>query len=113
MFSENVSEEAQFRHEQANYFCHEVLNQLRVFEYLGNIYDIRYNQFKPGLILRFLFQRDTAPAYCGLRGIYRKAGIMSYFDWRLFKNTIHINLKKEYINKIEELETVLRMKGIY
>ena len=113
MFSENISEKAQFRHEQANHFCFEVLCQLRVAEYLADTYDVVYNQFKPGLILKFLYEEDTAPDYCGLREVYRKASIISYFDWKLFKKTIHINLKKKYINKIEKLETILKMKGIY
>ena len=113
MFSENVSEETRFRHEQANHFCYEVLNQLGVAEYLVNADDIAYNQFKPGLILRFLYEEDIASDYCGLKEAYKNAGLTSYFDLKLFKKTIHINLKKEYINKIEELEMVLKMKGIY
>ena len=112
MFSENVLEEAQFRHEQANHFCHEVLNRLRVFEYLGDIYYIKYNQFKPGLILKFLYEEDTAPDYCGLRETYRKVGFMLYFDWKLFKKTIHINLKKEYINEIDKLKALFKIQGI-
>lgn len=100
-------------HAIANHVCREVLYQLRVAEYLADTCDIAYNQFKPGLILKFLYEEDTAPDYYGLREVYRKAGIMLYFDWKLFKKTIHINLKKEYIDKIEELETVLKIQGIY
>lgn len=106
------SEEAKFKHVTANHFCHKVLYQLRVAEYLADTYDIAYNQFKPGLILKFLYEEDTAPDYRGLRETYRRAGFILYFDWKLFKKTIHINLKKEYINEIEKLETVLKMRGI-
>lgn len=106
------SEEAKFKHAIANRLCKDVLYQLRIAEYLADTYDVAYNQFKPGLILKFLYEEDTAPDYCGLREVYRKAGIISYFDLKLFKKIIHINLKKKYINKIEELETIFKMKGI-
>lgn len=107
------SEEEKFKHAIANHLCHEVLYQLRVAEYLADTYDIVYNQFKPGLILKFIYKEDTAPDYRGLREAYRKAGIIEYFDLKLFTKTIHIYLKKEYVNKLEELMVIFKMQGIY
>ena len=54
MFSEKVSEEVCFKHEQANYFCLAVLEQVHVTPYiLNNIIDIDYNNNIPGLIIVF------------------------------------------------------------
>ena len=87
------SEEAKFKHAIANRLCKDVLYQLRVAEYLADTYDVAYNQFKPGLILKFLYEEDTAPDYCGLQEVYKKAGLMSYFDCKLFN--VHVYMVKE------------------
>lgn len=113
MFSENISEKAQLRHEQASYFCYEVLQQLHTAEYLADLQYIDYNQLKPGIILRFIYEQDVTYDYNKLKEIYQKVGIISYFDWKLFNKTIHINLKKEYIDKLDELMIVFKIQGVY
>jgi hypothetical protein len=113
MFSEKVSEEICFKHEQANHFCLAVLEQIHLTPYiLNNIINIDYNNNIPGLII--IFKEEIIDSmYYEIRKLYRDKNLINYFNWKRFNKSIHINLKKEYINKLEELETLFRIQHIF
>lgn len=113
MFSEKVSEEICFKHEQANEFCLAVLEQVHLTPYiLNNIINIDYNNNIPGLII--IFKEEIMDSmYYEIRKLYRDKNLINYFNWKRFNKSIHINLKKEYINKLEELETLFRIQHIF
>jgi len=113
MFSEKVSEEICFKHEQANHFCLAVLEQVHLTPYiLNNIINIDYNNNIPGLII--VFKEEIIDfIYYEIRKLYRDKNLINYFNWKRFNKSIHIDLKKEYINKLEELETLFKMQNIF
>lgn len=113
MFSEKVSEEICFKHEQANEFCLTILEQVHLTPpILINIINIDYNNNIPGLII--IFKEEIIDSmYYEIRKLYRDKNLIDYFDWKRFNKSIHINLKKEYINKLEELETLFRIQHIF
>ena len=113
MFSEKVSEEICFKHEQANEFCLAVLEQVRLTPYiLNNIINIDYNNNIPGLII--IFKEEIIDSiYYEIRKLYRDKNLINYFNWKRFNKSIHIDLKKEYTNKLEELETLFKMQNVF
>lgn len=113
MFSEKVLEEICFKHEQANDFCLAVLEQVHLTPYiLNNIINIDYNNNIPGLII--IFKEEIIDStYCEIRKLYKNKNLIDYFNWKKFNKSIHIDLKKEYMNKIEELETLFKMQNIF
>ena len=48
-----------------------------------------------------------------IRKLYRDKNLIDYFNWKRFNKSIHIDLKKEYINKLEELETLFKIQNIF
>ena len=112
MFSEKVSEEICFKHEQANHFCLAILEQVHLTPcILNNVINIDYNNNIPGLII--VFREEVINSiYYEIRKLYRDKNLINYFNWKRFNKSIHIDLKKEYTNKLEELETLLRIRGI-
>lgn len=113
MFSKKVSEEICFKHEQANEFCLAVLEQVHLTPHiLNNITNIDYNNNIPGLII--IFKEEIMDStYYEIRKLYKDKNLINYFNWKRFNKSIHIDFKKEYINKIEELETLFKMQNIF
>ena len=114
MFSEKVSEEICFKHEQANEFCLAVLEQVHLTpSILNNIINVTYNNNIPGLIIFFREEIIIDSIYYEIRKLYKDKNLINYFNWKRFNKSIHIDLKKEYINKLEELETLFKMQNIF
>ena len=107
MISSNIAEELQWRHEQANHFC---FNLLRKFIHLASFDDVEYNNFVPGIIVKC---DNTGFNYIDVvDDILMRHNINLYFNTKEYKYSIQINLKKEYVDKIEELETLFKIRNI-
>jgi len=107
MISSNIAEELQWQHEQANHFC---FNLLSKFIMWSSFEDIEYNNFVPGIIVKC---NNTSFNYMRMiEKILKNYTIDIYFDIKEYQYSIQINLKKEYVNQIQELETLFKIQGI-
>jgi len=99
------------QHEKANGFCLAILKECTLLDELGKV---RYDCKKPGIIFY------TATSGYSNNTLYRhiKFGlggknVLDYFDIKLYKTSIHVNLKKEYINHIDDLEILLELQNFW
>jgi len=107
MISWNVSEDLQWKHELANHFC---LRFLSKFINWASFDDVKYNNLVPGVII---ICDNTGFNYIDVvNNTLKHYNINSYFNVKEYKYSIQINLKKEYINKIDELKTLLKIRNI-
>ena len=109
MIAIGISEEARFRHEKANHFCLEVLKNCLILDRFNLV---EYNNKEPGVIL---YTEDWASGshYAEIRKNFRNKNVDSYLDIKRYKSSIHVLLKKEYIDQIEDLETMLKLQDFW
>ena len=109
MIAIGISEEACLRHEKANHFCLEVLENCLVLDRFNLV---EYNNKEPGVIL---YTEDWASGshYAEIRKSFRNKNVDSYFNVKRYKSSIHVLLKKEYIDQIEDLETMLKLQDFW
>lgn len=98
-----------FKHFTINIFCYEVFrNSVNPYFFKS----VGLNKVTSGLILKCFCFDDINKIYYDLRKIYRDKGLIEYFNWKKYKYTIQLNIKKQYIDKIKELKIILRIQKI-
>ena len=109
MIAIGISEKACLRHEKANQFCLGVLKNCLVFDEFNLV---EYNNKEPGVIF---YTEDWASGshYAEIRKSFRNKNVDSYFNIKRYKSSIHVLLKKEYIDQIEDLETILKLQDFW
>ena len=109
MIAIGISEEACLRHEKANHFCLEVLENCLELDRFNLV---EYNNKEPGVIF---YTEDWACGshYAEIRKSFRDRNVDSYFDIKRYKSSIHVLLKKEYIDQIEDLDTMLKLQDFW
>lgn len=50
--------------------------------------------------------------YYEVRKIFRDTDVIKYFDFKKDTESIYVCVKSEYLDKVDELGTILKMKGI-
>ena len=105
----SISEKARFRRKKANYFCLEVLKNCLTLDRFNLV---EYNNKEPGVIF---YTEDWASGshYAKIRKSFRSKNIDSYFNIKRYKSSIHILLKKEYLDQIEDLEIILKLQDFW
>lgn len=108
MISANISEEKRWIHEQANHACYDIISHCIN---LVGFTDFCYNNKVPGIILKCnnLDFNYTGYVTLGLT----QAKVIDFFIIKEYNSSIQINLKKEYIKNIADLDTLLKLKGFY
>ena len=99
------------QHEKANGLCLAILKECTFLDELGKV---KYNCKKPGIILHTAtsdWSNDIL--YRHIRLGLRDKNVLDYFDTEFYKTSIHINLKKEYVNHIDDLETLLELQNFW
>ena len=109
MIAIGISEEARFRHEKANHFCLEVLKNCLTLDRFNLV---EYNNKEPGVIF-YTEDWTSGSHYAEIRKSFRNKNIDNYFDIKRYKSSIHVLLKKEYIDQIEDLETMLKLQDFW
>ena len=87
--------------------CQEIIE--KCFSFVGFI-DVKFNYKTPGLIFKCNTCDFNYTTYIMFRLTERK--VMHIFDVKEYNSSVHVNLKKEYINKAKDLETLLKIQGI-
>lgn len=87
--------------------CQEIIGKR--FSFVG-FTDVKFNYKTPGLIFKCNTCDFNYTTYIISR--LTESNIIHIFDVKEYNSSVHILLKKEYINKAEDLETLLKLKGI-
>lgn len=87
--------------------CQEIIENC--FSFVG-FADVEFNYKTPGLI----FKCNTCDFNYTTYIIFRltERNVIHIFDVKEYNSSVHVLLKKEYINKAEDLKTLLKIKGI-
>jgi len=106
-----MKEETKFKHEQ---LCDLCLNTMRQHTPGFPLTNIEYNNKQPGIIIQVHIKQPVFKKnYFNAFDIFLKQNALDmYFDVIKYNSSIHVNLKKEYYNKHEQLEVLFRMQGI-
>lgn len=106
MISEFTSDEKKLRHEKANAFCLCVLEKIID----SKMYMMDFNNKVPGVIYYYVGHIDKK-AINTMKHILEAHHVSQYFNVLGFRKSMQVNLKKEYIDQIDELEVMLKLMG--
>ena len=80
---------------------------IRVLSYIGFI-----QKYKTTGIRLFCHDVDIGSIYYVVRKTFKNTDVMNYFDFRKGTKNIYVCVKPEYLDKVDELDAILKMKGI-
>lgn len=102
-FPKNMSDAKIKRYLRACQFCRDVFIDLNKVEYNKVNYDLN----SPGIIISKMYLTEET-----CKSLFNMFGIAEYFNAKEYKKTLHISLNKKYIDKIDELETLFKIREI-
>ena len=63
-------------------------------------------------VVRLFCRDDIDTVYYIVCKTFRDTDIMNYFDFRKGTKNVYVCVKPEYLDKVDELDAILKMKGI-
>jgi len=105
-FPKNMSDAKIKRLLRACQFCRDVFVDL---DKAGlSIYNkVNLNYDSPGIIISKIYLTEET-----CKGLFKAFGIDEYFNVKEYKKTLHISINKKYINEIDRLEILFKIKEI-